>query len=106
MEQLVSIRDIFRNREEYLNKEISVGGWVRSNRDSKSFGFVIINDGTFFEPLQVVYHDTMENFAAIAKINVGCNRRRFHTGLSASEKTPYDGVSSYHYAFTSQNQYL
>ena len=71
MEQLVSIRDIFRNREEYLNKEISVGGWVRSNRDSKSFGFVIINDGTFFEPLQVVYHDTMENFAAIAKINVG-----------------------------------
>ena len=71
MEQLVSIRDIFRNREEYLNKEISVGGWVRSNRDSKSFGFVIINDGTFFEPFQVVYHDTMENFAAIAKINVG-----------------------------------
>jgi asparaginyl-tRNA synthetase len=71
MEQLVSIRDIFRNRDEYLNKEISVGGWVRSNRDSKSFGFVIINDGTFFEPLQVVYHDTMENFAAIAKINVG-----------------------------------
>ena len=71
MEKLVSIREIFKNREEYLNKEISVGGWVRSNRDSKSFGFVIINDGTFFEPLQVVYHDTMENFAAIAKINVG-----------------------------------
>ena len=71
MEQLVTIREIFRNREAYLNKEISIGGWVRSNRDSKSFGFVIINDGTFFEPLQVVYHDTMENFAAIAKINVG-----------------------------------
>jgi asparaginyl-tRNA synthetase len=71
MEQLVTIREIFRNREEYLNKEISIGGWVRSNRDSKSFGFVIINDGTFFEPLQVVYHDNMENFAAIAKINVG-----------------------------------
>ena len=71
MEKLVSIREIFKNREEYLNKEISVGGWVRSNRDSKSFGFVIINDGTFFEPLQVVYHDSMENFATIAKINVG-----------------------------------
>ncbi len=71
MEKLVSIREIFKNRENYLNKEISVGGWVRSNRDSKSFGFVVINDGTFFEPLQVVYHDTMENFAQIAKINVG-----------------------------------
>ena len=71
MEKLVTIREIFKERENYLNKEISVGGWVRSNRDSKSFGFVIINDGSFFEPLQVVYHDTMENFAAIAKINVG-----------------------------------
>ena len=71
MEKLVSIRDIFKNREEYLNKEISVGGWVRSNRDSKSFGFVVINDGTFFEPLQVVYHDSLSNFADITKINVG-----------------------------------
>ena len=70
-EKLVSIRDIFKNREEYLNKEISVGGWVRSNRDSKSFGFVVINDGTFFEPLQVVYHDSLSNFADITKINVG-----------------------------------
>ncbi len=71
MEQLVSIRDIFRNKDNYLNKEISVGGWVRSNRDSKAFGFVVINDGTFFEPLQVVYHDTMPNFAEICKINIG-----------------------------------
>ena len=71
MEQLVSIRDIFRNKDTYLNKEISVGGWVRSNRDSKAFGFVVINDGTFFEPLQVVYHDTMPNFAEICKINIG-----------------------------------
>ena len=71
MEQLVSIRDIFRNKDTYLNREISVGGWVRSNRDSKAFGFVVINDGTFFEPLQVVYHDTMPNFAEICKINIG-----------------------------------
>ena len=71
MEKLVTIREIFKEREKYLNKEISVGGWVRSNRDSQSFGFVVINDGSFFEPLQVVYHDTMENFAAITKINVG-----------------------------------
>ena len=55
----------------YLDKEITVGGWVRSVRDSKTFGFIVLHDGTFFETLQVVYHDTMENFAEISKLNVG-----------------------------------
>ena len=50
---------------------MTVGGWVRSVRDSKTFGFIVVNDGTFFEPLQVVYHDTMENFAMISRLNVG-----------------------------------
>lgn len=69
--ELVSVRELFRNREQYLDKEIEVGGWVRSIRDSKTFGFIVLNDGTFFEPLQVVYHDTMDNFAEISKANVG-----------------------------------
>ena len=68
---LVSIRDLFRNREQWIGKEIKVGGWIRSLRDSKTFGFIVINDGTFFEPLQVVYHDSMSNFAEISKMNVG-----------------------------------
>ena len=55
----------------YIGKEITVGGWVRNNRDSKNFGFLVINDGTFFEPLQVVYGDGLENFQEICKINVG-----------------------------------
>ena len=45
---LVTVRDIYRRREEYLGKEISIGGWVRSVRDSKSFGFIVVSDGTFF----------------------------------------------------------
>ena len=69
--ELISVRELFRNREQYLDKEIEVGGWVRSIRDSKTFGFIVLNDGTFFEPLQVVYHDTMDNFAEINKANVG-----------------------------------
>lgn len=69
--ELTTVREIFRNREKYLNKEIQIGGWVRSNRDSKAFGFLVLHDGTFFETLQVVYHDTMENFQEIAKVNVG-----------------------------------
>ncbi len=69
---LVSIRDLYRNKEEYIDKTISVGGWVRSNRDSKTFGFMVLNDGTFFETLQVVYsQDKLANFAELAKLNVG-----------------------------------
>ena len=50
---------------------MTVGGWVRSIRDSKTFGFMVLSDGTFFEPLQVVYGDKLNNFAAISKLNVG-----------------------------------
>ena len=69
--ELLSVREIFRNKEQYLDKEIEIGGWVRSIRDSKTFGFIVLNDGTFFEPIQVVYHDSMDNFAQISKLNVG-----------------------------------
>jgi asparaginyl-tRNA synthetase len=68
---LVSIRSIFRNRENYIGKEVEIGGWVRSIRNSKTFGFIVINDGTFFEPIQVVFDDKLENFADVSKLNVG-----------------------------------
>ena len=68
---LIEIRELYKNQEAYLDKEITVGGWVRSIRDSKAFGFIVINDGTFFTPLQVVYHDDMDNFDEISKLNVG-----------------------------------
>jgi len=69
--KLTTIREIWKNRENYIDKEISIGGWVRSNRDSKAFGFLMISDGTYFDQLQVVYHDNMANFAEIAKVQVG-----------------------------------
>ena len=69
--ELLSVREIFRNKEQYLDKEIEIGGWVRSIRDSKTFGFIVLNDGTFFEPIQVVYNDSMSNFAEVSKLNVG-----------------------------------
>ena len=68
---LTDIRDLYRKREQFAGKEVTVGGWVRNNRDSKNFGFLVINDGTFFEPLQVVYGDSLSNFDDIRKINVG-----------------------------------
>ncbi|MBP1754510.1 MAG: asnS [Firmicutes bacterium] len=69
--ELIDVRELYRNKERYIGKQVSVGGWVRSVRDSKTFGFVVLNDGTYFETLQVVYHDKMENFAEVSKLNVG-----------------------------------
>ena len=69
--KLTTVKEIYRNREQYLDKEITVGGWVRSVRDSKAFGFIVLHDGSFFETLQIVYHDNMENFAEVSKLNVG-----------------------------------
>ncbi len=67
----VDIRELFKNTDAYAGKHITVAGWVRTNRDSKNFGFIVLNDGTFFTPLQVVYHDTLSNFAEAAHLNVG-----------------------------------
>lgn len=68
---LITVRQIYKDKESFLNTQVTIGGWVRSLRDSKSFGFIVLNDGTYFETLQVVYHDTMENFSEISKLNVG-----------------------------------
>ena len=69
--ELTTIREIYKDREKYLDQEIQVGGWVRSLRDSKTFGFIVLNDGSYFETLQVVYDDGLENFNDICKVNVG-----------------------------------
>ncbi len=69
--KVTTLREIFKNKEAYYDQEVTVGGWVRSNRDSKQFGFLTISDGTFFTPLQVVYHDNMPNFQEVAKYGVG-----------------------------------
>ena len=67
----VTVRELYHDREQYIGKEITVGGWLRSIRDSKTFGFLVLHDGTFFETLQIVYSDSLENFAEINKLNVG-----------------------------------
>lgn len=63
--KMVEVKELFKNTEKYINKEVTVGGWVRSIRDSKTFGFIVLNDGTFFQPVQVVYNDKMDNFQEV-----------------------------------------
>ena len=67
----MTIREIYKNSEQFLNKEVKLGGWIRSIRGSKHFGFLVLHDGTFFKPIQVVYEEKLENFQEISKMNVG-----------------------------------
>lgn len=69
--QILTGRQIYKHFKEYSGKELSLCGWVKSNRDSRDFGFLVINDGTFFEPIQIVYEKKLTNFSQIKKMSVG-----------------------------------
>ena len=69
--ELTTIRGLYKETDKYAEKKVRVGGWVRSIRASKSFGFITLSDGSFFQTLQIVYGDALENFEAISKFNVG-----------------------------------
>src|SRR5690606_32919901 len=67
-----SVKSLYRESEKYIDSNIVVAGWVRTIRDSKAFGFIELNDGTFFKNLQVVFEDEkLDNFKQIAKLPVG-----------------------------------
>ena len=67
----IMIKQLYRNAGAYLNKNIKVSGWVKTERTSKNFGFIELNDGSFFKNLQVVFEESLENFNEIAKLSVG-----------------------------------
>ena len=63
-----SIKSVFKEIEKYLNQDITVEGWIRTSRSSKTFGFIELNDGSFFKNIQVVYGDDIDNFKEIEKL--------------------------------------
>ena len=65
-----TIKDLYRKCEKYLDKEVEISGWVRTVRDSKTFGFIELNDGSFLNNLQVVFTDKLSNFADICKVTI------------------------------------
>ena len=69
--ELITMRELFKNTAKYADQEIEIGGWVRNRRGSKQFGFIMLSDGTYFTPVQVVYNDSLANFQEISKINIG-----------------------------------
>lgn len=69
MEKVI-IKDLYRKTSDYIDKDVEVSGWVRTLRDSKAFGFIEVNDGSFFKNLQVVFTDSLSNFEEVKKITI------------------------------------
>lgn len=88
----IEIRELFRNKEKYGDQEVVVHGWVRGNRSSNQFGFLSINDGTFFTPLQVVYEaDNLTNFTEISKVHLAAGVTvRGTLALTPEAKQPFE----------------
>ncbi len=66
----ITVKDLYKNTSKFTNNEITIEGWVKTVRDSKNFGFIELNDGTFFKNIQIVFNDTLENFAEITKLTI------------------------------------
>ena len=66
----VTIKDLYRNTENYIDKTVEVAGWVRTVRDSKAFGFIELNDGSFFNNLQIVFNNKLANFEEVRKLTI------------------------------------
>ncbi|MBQ5952945.1 MAG: asparagine--tRNA ligase [Lachnospiraceae bacterium] len=71
MKDLTDLRELFRDPAKFDGQSLTVCGWTRNRRNSKTFGFIMLNDGTFFESVQIVYDDKLENFDEIQHINIG-----------------------------------
>lgn len=63
-----TIREIYKDTEKYLNNEVVLEGWIRTSRSSKTFGFIELNDGTFFKNIQIVFEESLENFKEVEKL--------------------------------------
>ena len=70
MKDVVEIKSLFRESEKYADQEIVVEGWVRTNRGSNKFGFIELNDGSFFKNMQIVFDEKEENFKEVVNLSI------------------------------------
>ena len=67
----IDVRDLYDKLTEYMDKEVTLQGWIRNHRKQKEFGFIDFNDGTYFKSVQVVYDDKLDDFEDIQKLRIG-----------------------------------
>ena len=68
--EFLTVKELYRQKEEYIGKTVKVAGWIRTSRLSKNFGFIELNDGSFFKNMQIVLDDKLENFKEIGKLPI------------------------------------
>lgn len=73
--KMTLVKEIFKDPSKFAEKEIKLAGWVRTIRASRSFGFIELNDGSFFKNIQIVYEEDLHNFKDISRFNVGSSIR-------------------------------
>lgn len=68
--EFIIVKDLYKSKEEYIGKTVKVAGWIRTSRSSKNFGFIELNDGSFFKNMQIVFDEKLENFKDISKLPI------------------------------------
>ncbi|WP_455540149.1 asparagine--tRNA ligase [Terrisporobacter sp.] len=68
--EFLEVKDLYRNKEQYIDKDVKVAGWIRTSRVSKNFGFIELNDGSFFKNMQIVLDDKLDNFKEMGKLPI------------------------------------
>jgi len=87
----IVIKDLYKNTSNYVDKDITVEGWVRTVRDSKTFGFIELNDGSFFKNIQIVVTDKMDNFKELTKLPISSSIKVNGTlVLTENAKQPFE----------------
>lgn len=69
----MELKELFKDIEKHLEKEVKLEGWIRNHRKQKEFGFIDFYDGTTFQSIQIVYESKLSNFDEISKLRVGCS---------------------------------
>ena len=87
----VLVKSIFRETEKFMGKDVEVSGWVRTIRASNAFGFIELNDGSFFKNIQIVFESNLENYKEIAKLGTGSAVKVLGKVVeSAGDKQPFE----------------
>jgi asparaginyl-tRNA synthetase len=85
------VKEIFRNKEKYSNTKVNISGWVRTVRASKNFGFIEMNDGSFFKNVQIVFEDSLDNFKEVSKLPISSSISVQGTvALTPETKQPFE----------------
>ena len=91
MKDVVLVKSLYRNTEDYLSKDIAISGWIRTLRASNAFGFIEVNDGSFFKNVQIVFDNKLENFKDVSKLPISSSIKVIGTLVATPDaKQPFE----------------